>query len=964
LSTLAGVYYETKDYAKAVVLYERVLAIREKALGPEHEDVVDILLHLAYAYRATRNYTKVVSLYQRVLAIQEKSLGPDHPKVGWTLYLLAGVYSDLAIYTKSISLYERALAIQEKALGPEHPDVADTLSVMVGQYYLTDDDAKAAALNERILTIKEKTLNMEDPDVVINLAGLASKHQRIGNYAKAESLLQRAMAIEEKTPSPRSGSLVLVLDGLARLYHRMGDPVKAESLWQQALAIREKALGPEHEDVVNTLVSMARRYYYSPKMIDYTKAESLLQRALAIQEKKTARADYNYIGNDVPNILTQLAKVSQAKGDYGQAESLLQRALGIREQVYGADSFGVLDVHINLGLNDVAQQRYRPAVMSLRKGLAIEDKEFHGVFAFTTEEQKLEFVQSRVRNYHIVLSLIYQHLKDDRESVREGLELVLSRKGIVFDAQSRTREGLRNRLSEQARLEWDLLSSRRSELARLLLNKPQTMSSEQYRERLAALQQQIEQSEQRLAGESAFVAKELEQRKITVETVARALPKNAALVEFVKIRNFFAKDTSWRYLAFVLSASGDMSLHDLGDATQLEGQVQRALRDIKVSMEARGLQILKKSDAAMPSRPSVQALKTLHSQVWAPVQKVLGSADKIVVSPDGLLTLVPFAALMDGEGHALVERYQLAYVTGGRELVATEGAALKPESDLLLVANPAFDGTVQVTDTAETSLLSRDFRGVFRPLPGTAREAKEIPPLVAGQERQKRVLEGINATERAVKGTRSPRILHLATHGFFLQDEEFDLCAVTRGLTIVKKVEPELTDQCEKVRGVTVVRQEKPVPPKQYENPLIRSGLAFAGANKASQIMEGDDGILTALEITGMDLYGTELVVLSACDTGVGEVKTGEGVFGLRRAFALAGAKNLLMSLWPVNDEITANQMNAFYRNLQALPPAEALRQAQLESIRDLKAFGIYGETVPPGLWAPFILQGGQALGR
>jgi CHAT domain-containing protein len=207
------------------------------------------------------------------------------------------------------------------------------------------------------------------------------------------------------------------------------------------------------------------------------------------------------------------------------------------------------------------------------------------------------------------------------------------------------------------------------------------------------------------------------------------------------------------------------------------------------------------------------------------------------------------------------------------------------------------------------------------------------------------VLVGEQATEGAVKAVRSPRIMHLATHGFFLTDEELDLSQDTRGGF--------------GQRDLSV--QARPSG-KRYENPLVRSGLAFAGANQAAQTTEGDDGILTALEITGMDLYGTELVVLSACDTGVGEIKNGEGVFGLRRAFALAGAKNLLMSLWPVSDEITAKQMKAFYQNLQTLPPAEALRQAQLETIKELKAQ--YNGIAPPGLWAPFILQGAQALGQ
>jgi CHAT domain-containing protein len=167
-------------------------------------------------------------------------------------------------------------------------------------------------------------------------------------------------------------------------------------------------------------------------------------------------------------------------------------------------------------------------------------------------------------------------------------------------------------------------------------------------------------------------------------------------------------------------------------------------------------------------------------------------------------------------------------------------------------------------------------------------------------------------------------MLHVATHGFFLPDQ-------TPGL------------------GDTA----------PHEGPLIRSGLALAGANRAGQVAGGEDGLLTALEIAGMDLAGTMLVVLSACDTGVGEVKSGEGVFGLRRAFLLAGAQYLVMSLWPVDDTWTATQMSHFYRSLTSMAPGAALRDAQLRTIQDLAA---RPGDAPPRLWAPFILQIGPGV--
>lgn len=216
-----------------------------------------------------------------------------------------------------------------------------------------------------------------------------------------------------------------------------------------------------------------------------------------------------------------------------------------------------------------------------------------------------------------------------------------------------------------------------------------------------------------------------------------------------------------------------------------------------------------------------------------------------------------------------------------------------------------------------------------------------------GDSGKKVVLTGIDATKVAVKAARSPRVLHLATHGFFLKDEE---------------AEPgEMGIQSG--RGISAVHLSSPSMKEGnlYENPLVRCGLAFAGANHAAEAGEADDGILTALEISGMDLWGTDLVVLSACDTAQGEVKTGEGVFGLRRSFGLAGAKTLLMSLWPVEDMVTMEQMKEFYRRIGAQSPAEALREAQLATLRKLRA---EQGVADPAVWAPFIIQGPDVLGK
>jgi CHAT domain-containing protein/Tfp pilus assembly protein PilF len=957
LAWLATLYQATGQYAKAEPLYQRSLAITEKALGPEHPDVATSLNNLAHLYHAMGDYAKAELLHRRSLGIYEKALDPDHSHVAVSLSNLAKLYETTGQYARAEPLYQRSLAIKEKALGPDHPDVATSLNNLALMYTVTGNYAKAEPFFQRALAITEKALGPDHPRMAVPLNNLAGLYLAIHLYAKAELLFQRALAIDEKALGPDHPEVAVCLNNLAELYRTIGAYVKAEPLSQRALLIREKALGPDHPDVAGSLYSLAVLYSYAGA---YAKAEPLSQQALLIREKALG-PDHP----DVANSLSILATLYQATGQYAKAEPLYQRSLAIKEKALGPDHPDVAIALSSLGALAAAQQHYQSTISFFKRGLGIEDRHIQNVFAITTEKQKLTFMESISGAYLAFLSLIHQHFREDRVVVREGLELVLRRKGIVFDALSRAREALPSRLSEAARKEWEQLSAFRGELSQLLLNKPKAMTLEQYQANLVSLQQRIEQSEQRLAKGSALVAKELQQRKFTVAAISKTLPKDAALVDFVKILDYDFVQGQWkpsmRYLAFVLTSEGDVNLVDLGEASALEAIAQRALADIKTSLGTRGIEILKapcdrsvdprgieiqKAPCGRDAgRQSVQLLQELYAQVWAPMEKALGKADKVVLSPDGLLNLVPFAALVDSQGRSLVERYQLAYVTSGRELVGVEGAMPRPDSDLLLVANPSFDQKGSDAGRQGAALRSREFRGVFTPLPGTERESREIPPLVVAPKEQKQVLVGKRATETAVKNARSPRILHLATHGFFLPDDESALDAVKLGGV------PD--------RGITVV--PRPIG-KRYENPLVRSGLAFAGANHATGITDGDDGILTALEITGMDLYGTELVVLSACDTGVGEIKTGEGVFGLRRAFALAGAKNLLMSLWEVSDDVTARQMKMFYQNLQKLPKAEALRQAQLETIKELKAE--YNGLAPPGLWAPFILQGAQALGQ
>ena len=409
------------------------------------------------------------------------------------------------------------------------------------------------------------------------------------------------------------------------------------------------------------------------------------------------------------------------------------------------------------------------------------------------------------------------------------------------------------------------------------------------------------------------------------------IPTDVALVELIRYQPHPSKAQPKpggpRYAAYVLQRQGDPKWVDLGDATNLDQTVERFRQALK-------------SQAGSIK----QVARELDEQLMRPIRPLLGNAKHLLLSPDSQLNLVPFAALVDENDRYLVETYNLTYLTSGRDLLKLQRSSPSRQGPLL-VANANFDRpgqtAVQTASQRSDEATSRaaDFtRLQFDALPGTAKEAAAIAPLLP----QATLLTAEQATETAIKQVQGPSILHIATHGFFLED-----------VPLVAAADYGLDDFSRNLRIVGI--RPRPGAPKNTktgtpENPLLRSGLALAGANPRKS--GSDDGLLTALEATGLNLYGTQLVVLSACDTGLGDVANGEGVYGLRRAFVMAGAESQLISLWKVSDAGTAALMTDYYqRLLKKQGRSDALRQTQLAFLRS-------DQYQHPYYWAAFITSG------
>ncbi|MER0203689.1 MAG: CHAT domain-containing protein, partial [Nitrosomonas sp.] len=333
--------------------------------------------------------------------------------------------------------------------------------------------------------------------------------------------------------------------------------------------------------------------------------------------------------------------------------------------------------------------------------------------------------------------------------------------------------------------------------------------------------------------------------------------------------------------------------------------------------------------------PSVAALaRKLDEKIMQPVRKLLGEARSVLISPDGALNLIPFAALKDEHDRYLVERVALTYLSSGRDLLRLDSkidsqqpATLLADVDFGKVDNKT---TSTPSDRGATHRRAGDYQGEFQPLPGTKAEAQAISKILPAAT----ILTGQQASESKLKQLDRPNILHIATHGFFLSDLPENI-AKTRGVPLM---------------GFSQIDLPRKNNPLFNENPLLRSGLALANANRLES--GEDDGVLTAMEAANLDLWGTQLVVLSACETGVGEVQNGQGVFGLRRALVIAGSETQVMSLWKVDDDGTKELMVDYYqRLLNSEGRSEAMRQTQLAMLAS-------DNRNHPFYWASFIVSG------
>lgn len=942
LNNLAAVLLMNGDAVEAERLLNRALEIFKATDNETHPYAIIARNMLAEAYRGQGRPAEAEKLARATLKQLEDKLGTaDNTKsaieIAGCLVRLGSALKDQVKYVDAQAVARRAVRLRERFLEPGHPDTVAAWTLLAGILRASGRLDEAEILYRKAKSATDARFGKAHPKAAEAARELAVCLTEKGEFAAAEALLvdaRRALAGDKKADPFASRRLD---HATAELYRETGRLDEAEPLYYASVKAAVEKFGPAHPlttswayDACLFLIAKSR----------YEEAHKLVTAVLAGREKT--------LGKNHPATIATLELLSEVKeqlGGHAQAEAVVREAL---HRAGDTDPMVTVRLASNLALRGVragtaetAREWAREAVAAVKKvealypfddplcwlarhnaayvlaatgdvkgAVAEFDTARRAVRRFLAEalpglsEREQLFVLEKFDrfNLHTALNLGPLNATDPDIAARTA-EWVLNGKAVAHDALATAARGTDGRSPVRGTL------NLRRQAAGIAITPPAA-------------------GRQRPADPW-----------VTLAAVQAALPEGAVLIDIVRLdqhRIALGKPNDRqpaRYVAWVTGKTGVVKVVDLGPASDIDSAVaaaRRAITDAPAAIRADG-----EAAAEKALRGTASAITRL---VLDPLRAAAGPAKVWYVAPDGELWLYPWAALPTADGY-LAEAVDVRYVTSGRDLLPRPSGAAS--GDAVIVADPDFDAgkgrerpapTNPPTGRGVASRLGRVAR-----LPGTAVEAQAVAPkLAALAAREPAVLTGEAATKQRLKASTRPRVLMLATHGFYLPPEKEHEVARDdwfRALTLPLTVGDEAV------------------------NPLRRSGLLLAGCNREPE-SGGDDGVLTGLDVLGLDLRGCELVVLSACETGLGEVRDGEGVGGLRQAFLAAGAERVMSTLWQVPDLESARLMARCFELQAGGRPAEAaLREAQLEAVHRRRE---KNAAAHPFFWAAYTLTGHQ----
>ncbi len=893
LNLMGTLSYQANEIAQAEQYFLKARGIVEASFGPDHFLAAQIDGGLATLYKERAQFSKACPLHEHVVRVFEAVLGPDHPRLLVQYNNLGLCLKELGNLQGARSALERALQISEKANGPEASSTAAVLGNLGIALKESGDYEAAREAYERALAIQEKRLGPDHQLVGAVLFSLGSLLADMGDAASGRKDLERALAITDKALGKGSVRGVQIMDQLGGLLAAQKEFAAARVIFRRAWEESRDVYGASNPHTASALASLAGSY---GDMGDFSGGRERYREALAIEEKELGPAHYYTL-----ETVYEWARLEQAAGEHQAALALFDRASSGWRKQFGAiypslaDSLGHgAECLDRLGRPDDALKLALESASIRRTNLEIAT---HG----SGEREALLYAAKERTGLNLALRLAALGTLPP-ESLREVWDAVIRERALVLDEISERHAVLNTGKADETSGLRAEVTAAHNELARAVVRGPESNLAD-YAILLEGLRSRVDRVERELALSSTRFNQHLAQTRKGFEELQASIPAGAAVIAYSRYPG--------GYVAFVLRL-GERTPRcvALGKAADIDAGVARWRKEIDRERDSMG------RAAATNEVAYRNAGAQLRRAIWDPVAKLLGSAKTIYVVADGAIQLVNFLSLPVGAAYLIETGPELRLVSTEKEIAEPHESA---GGTLLAIGGPAFDaapGAKQSRLRGSASGCGALSKMSFTALPGSGEEVQAVAQIGQQYGFDTVVLRGEKATEAAFKEmTPGKAMIHVATHGFFVASRCAD------------------------------------------ESPLLRAGLAFAGANRRTSAAGREDGILTAEEIASLDLERADWVVLSGCDTGVGELQTGEGVLGLRRAFQIAGARALVMSLWPVDDQETRRWMTDLYQ-AHLGRKLDATASVRLASQHQLRARRAAGQSTHPFYWAGFIAVG------
>jgi CHAT domain-containing protein len=786
------------------------------------------------------------------------------------------LYASMGRYTQAEALTQEALEMRKSKFGENNVSSAvsfnnyGVLKYNLARYNEAEKDFESAI---NILRANALDQAMQYAIVLNNQAML---YQGIGRYPEAEVALKSALSISRKLQSKKDSNHKKLQSNLALLYQQMGKYPEAETIYLNM----EKGMEKSNPDYGAMLLNRAALYMVMGKE---EKVEELLKNAKALYKTSFGEESPAY-----GRAVSDLGNFYRYKERYPEAEKNLEKAQSIRETSLGKNHPLYVQSMEDIAILNWKKKNWDHAFMTYK---AVMDKSLEFVntyFPPMSEAEKTKYWDILSPRFQRFYNFALEASVDNPAVIQELYDYHIATKALLLNSTNKVKQTIL--ASKDGQLIKDYLAwlDQKETLARLYAYSKEELKTQKIN--LDSIERAANSLEKKLSQRSTDFSAGYSTTRTTYTQIKNTLAETEAAVEVIRIQKYEQKFTDEaQYIGLVLTRQTEMpKLVTLDNGTQLETRYFKFYRN--------AIQ---------------QKLKDEHSypQFWGRIDPEVAAKKTLYLSLDGVYNQLNIGTLKNPVGEYVVSKYDLILLGNSKDLIALKSkkARVSKKSAMLMGFPDYGPGNVAA-------------------LPGTKIEIDGVSKILKASGFQTTQFVQKNATESNLKQIKGPALVHIATHGYFLQDVN------TQGSAFGIHLE------------------------NANDNPLLRSGIILAGGaatvsgNKAPNLQSNDNGILTAYEAMNLNLEGTDLIILSACETGLGDVKAGEGVYGLQRAFLVAGADALIMSLWKVDDAATQQLMTSFYQNWMKLGNKQkAFKQAQLQLMAKYK---------DPYYWGAFVMMG------